>query len=251
MPKMPQHLSTTDHKTQAGEHIYQYRLRVADLDIEISDMVYAMGYETGHHRLPQYYVAKIKDVLRKAEKNADIRVGFRLLPPEPFHLAKTKFSYDGIEFRTGKIIAAQLKQSESVALFAGTAGDYFDRWANQLFDEGDFPGGFVADCAGSEIVERAIDWLEARIADRLRETALGMTNRFSPGYCGWNVEEQHKLFSLLPPDFLGIHLTDSALMVPIKSVSGVIGLGKQVKKAEYPCSICDMKDCYRRRKYHR
>ncbi|MCK7538940.1 MAG: hypothetical protein MZV63_52410 [Marinilabiliales bacterium] len=47
-----------------------------------------------------------------------------------------------------------------------------------------------------------------------------ITNRFSPGYCGWDVAEQHKLFSFFKDNFCGITLTESALMNPVKSVSG-------------------------------
>ena len=41
------------------------------------------------------------------------------------------------------------------------------------------------------------------------------TNRFSPGYCGWHVNEQKLLFSLLPDNVCGITLNSSALMYPI------------------------------------
>jgi hypothetical protein len=44
------------------------------------------------------------------------------------------------------------------------------------------------------------------------------------------VAEQHKLFSLLPPGICGITLSDSALMHPIKSVSGITGIGKHCKQ---------------------
>jgi hypothetical protein len=73
-----------------------------------------------------------------------------------------------------------------------------------------------------------------------------MTNRFSPGYCGWNVKDQFTLFSFFPEKFCGIELTDSALMVPVKSVSGIIGLGENVQKKAYPCDVCTMQNCYRR-----
>jgi hypothetical protein len=36
-------------------------------------------------------------------------------------------------------------------------------------------------------------------------------------------------------------------MIPIKSVSGVIGLGPEVAREEYECKLCDLKDCFQRR----
>lgn len=71
----------------------------------------------------------------------------------------------------------------------------------------------------------------------------GITNRFSPGYCHWNVSDQHKLFSLFDEAPRGVTLTDSALMNPVKSISGVIGICENVKYKDYHCRLCKSKDC--------
>ena len=44
----------------------------------------------------------------------------------------------------------------------------------------------------------------------------------------------------------GVRLTDSSLMVPIKSVSGIIGIGEKVRKLDYTCGLCDSKKCFKR-----
>jgi hypothetical protein len=72
---------------------------------------------------------------------------------------------------------------------------------------------------------------------------LGISDRFSPGYCDWNVSEQHKLFNLLPESFCGIHLSESSLMNPIKSVSGIIGIGENLKQLGYQCYWCNDPNC--------
>lgn len=46
----------------------------------------------------------------------------------------------------------------------------------------------------------------------------------------------------------GVTLTPSSLMIPIKSVSGVIGVGPNVRHLDYTCGLCDLKTCYKRRK---
>jgi hypothetical protein len=88
-----------------------------------------------------------------------------------------------------------------------------------------------------------IDWLAARIEERAAAEGRKITNHYSPGYCGWNVAEQQRLFALLPPGFCGVRLTPSSLMVPIKSISGVIGLGPEVRKRDYECNVCEVEDC--------
>ena len=107
--------------------------------------------------------------------------------------------------------------------------------------------GYIIDAIASEYVEKSSAWLEDRVAEQAMLRRWKITNRHSPGYCDWPVSEQHKLFSLLPERFCGITLTESALMIPIKSLSGIIGLGPDVKRGAFQCSICDLKDCFRRR----
>lgn len=37
-------------------------------------------------------------------------------------------------------------------------------------------------------------------------------------------------------------------MIPIKSVSGIIGTGSAVHKVDYTCGLCTYDACYRRKK---
>ena len=121
-----------------------------------------------------------------------------------------------------------------------------DDWIKQFFINNDPLKGYVADTIGSELVESTADIVETRITEAIKRLDMNCTNRYSPGYCGWDVSEQHKLFSLLPAGFCGVKLTPSALMTPIKSISGIIGIGPLCRKKEYQCSLCDLKDCYKR-----
>jgi cobalamin-dependent methionine synthase I len=73
------------------------------------------------------------------------------------------------------------------------------------------------------------------------------TSRYSPGYCGWHLSEQRKLFRLLGDSPCGIELSDVCLMKPIKSISGIIGVGRNVKEKQYGCRYCEMETCYRKR----
>ncbi|UCE26659.1 MAG: hypothetical protein JSW52_09965, partial [Candidatus Coatesbacteria bacterium] len=71
--------------------------------------------------------------------------------------------------------------------------------------------------------------------------------RYSPGYCGWDISGQKKLFEYLKPNDVGITLRESYLMEPLKSVSGVIVAGPaEIHDFElnYPfCRDCVTKFC--------
>lgn len=165
-------------------------------------------------------------------------------------------------FNMGSIIERQLRGSEAYALFICTAGTEYEAWQQQLKEQGDMVRVFIADALGSVIAEKCADRMEDYLQQSIDKLNWHHTNRFSPGYCGWHVSEQQLLFpafatttSFGQPSFpkeesrtCGVRLTDSSLMVPIKSVSGIIGLGKEVRRLEYTCGLCNMAQCYKRAK---
>lgn len=151
-------------------------------------------------------------------------------------------------FDMGHIITRQLKGTEAYALFIATAGMEFEAWQQQLKQEGDMVRMFIADALGSVIAEHCADQMEQALQTSIDKLGWHHTNRFSPGYCGWHVSQQQLLFPLFNGTTCGVQLTDSSLMVPIKSVSGIIGLGKEVRRLDYTCGLCNLKQCYKRKK---
>jgi hypothetical protein len=162
-------------------------------------------------------------------------------------------------FHPGKIILSQLKGSEALCWFVATLGQEFEHFQHRLMQEGDMVRVYLASELGSMLVERVADRMEEVLQEQLTPKGLHRTNRYSPGYCGWKVSEQPLLFELFRPRGTGytseaapapcgIRLTDSCLMVPIKSVSGVIGIGHDVRRRDYICGLCELKaSCHRGR----
>ena len=151
------------------------------------------------------------------------------------------------EFDMGKIILRQLRGSEAYALFICTSGIEYEAYLQQLKDNGDMVRVFIADALGSVIAEHCADQMEICLQESIDKLGWRHTNRFSPGYCGWHVSQQQLLFPLFGGQACGVCLTESSLMVPIKSVSGIIGLGEKVRKLDYTCGLCDFKQCYKRK----
>lgn len=160
-------------------------------------------------------------------------------------------------FNPGSIITARLNHSEALCFFVATAGERFEQYQQQLMRNGDMVRVYIANEIGSMIAESAADCMEEALQEQLTPKGLHRTNRYSPGYCGWDVCEQTLLFSLFPhgqkdapsalPTPCGIELSESCLMHPIKSVSGVIGIGHEVKRMQYTCDLCRMPTCYKRK----
>ena len=165
---------------------------------------------------------------------------------------RPQFSYFVVnkqpDFEMGNIILRQLRGSEAFALFICTSGLEFEAYQQRLKEQGDMVRVFIADALGSVIAEKCADQMEKALQESIDKLGWMHTNRFSPGYCGWHVSQQQLLFPLFQGHTCGVKLTDSSLMIPIKSVSGIIGLGEKVRKLEYTCGLCDFKQCYKRKK---
>lgn len=155
---------------------------------------------------------------------------------------------DNTAFHVGRIIGKQLSGSTHFACFLATAGKEFHDYQERLKKENDMLNIYIADLIGSEIAERTCDYMEQVLDADIRRSGWRHTNRYSPGYCGWDVAQQKKLFGLFPVGVCGVSLTASHLMLPIKSVSGIIGVGEMVSRKAYTCELCGYRNCYKRKK---
>ena len=120
-------------------------------------------------------------------------------------------------------LAEIFPQAENMALFAVTAGPAVTNRISLLFANHDYPLAAALDAAASLAADQAANWVQERFSTRY-DPDHGVL-RYSPGYCGWHVSGQIKLFAVLAPDSIGISLGESCLMEPLKSVSGVLVAG--------------------------
>jgi hypothetical protein len=121
--------------------------------------------------------------------------------------------------------------ADCLTLFAVTVGKEVCSEISKRFNKNDFAHGSMLDSAASEGTEMTAQAIEDIYRQYLIETGKFKTDsgllRFSPGYCGWHISAQRKLFHALLPEDIGITLNDSFLMQPLKSISGVMIFGKK------------------------
>ncbi len=153
---------------------------------------------------------------------------------------------NGLNLNVGPVISSLLLGASSFAFFIATAGSEFESFMHRINREGDILISFIANAIGSCIAEKTGDIMESDLKAIIGD--MNHTNRFSPGYCDWTLPEQKKIFSLLKDNTCGVTLSNSFLMNPIKSISGVVGIGANVKRKKYGCDFCENKTCYKRKK---
>ena len=218
-----------------------------DLLPGIDALAGVMGYQPG--TAPEPVTDLIAELSEELLTTGEARAEYTTFNHVRLDKVSRTLEVEGVVFNVKPIVFSQLKHAEGVALFICTAGQEVGMRSRQSMREGDLLRGYVYDVLGSEIAEGAAEKMQEALRAAAATTGMSITNRFSPGYCGWDVAEQHKLFSFFPDNYCGITLTDSALMNPVKSVSGIIGIGRNVKYEPYRCRQCDDKNCiYRGRK---
>jgi len=218
-----------------------------DLKVNVSQIENIIGFNEGDDR--EFVKSLIQEILTESEEIANIRAQYVIFSKIRFDKGNKTATVTNTSFDIKNIVYGQISKSESVAFFLCTAGEEIGKRSRKAMYERDLLRGYIYDIVGSEIAEAAADLMQNELKKNAADEGLKITNRYSPGYCGWDVAEQHKLFQLIPYNYCGIKLNESALMNPEKSVSGIIGIGKNVKSNSYGCGICDMKECiYRKTK---
>ncbi len=188
---------------------------------------------------------RVESVIEKAGQVCKSKFGYEVLPAGPS--SSTTIRVGNTEMHTGPVIAQSLSSAEYYAVFVATSGLEYEDWAHVFRSSGDIMDELIVDAVGSEIVESTVSFLKAHLRQKMAQRHMFISNSYSPGYCGWSLQEQKKLFAFLPYKPCDIELNTSCLMRPVKSVSGIIAIGSRVKQRPYGCSVCDSKDCYKKR----
>ena len=148
-----------------------------------------------------------------------------------------------------QVVASLLEQCEKAAVFMVTIGEHLEETAYRLAEEGLIVQATVLDAVGSVAAEEVANFVQSRVKEIANNQGLVISQRFSPGYCDWEISQQRTVFWAVSGDSMGIHLTDGCLMIPRKSISGIIGIGPRYGNVENynPCKTCDKHDCQGRR----
>lgn len=197
---------------------------------------------------------EIQSFLRAADSNDDdpVNVAIREIMPALKENDEINGGYilrkaDNLRLNTGAQIRGYMKGADYLALFVCTAGTIFTGLVNRYNAEGNYLEAFIADAIGSLTVEKAMDKIQAQLELEMQQEGLQISNRYSPGYCNWSVSGQRELFDQMGELPVAVSLTESCLMLPIKSVSGIIGVSATIRKRPYSCRICKDKTCIYRK----
>jgi hypothetical protein len=186
--------------------------------------------------------ARLRALLEDAFEEFDMRAQPRAIAAE-LSRAELEDVLDGFDGPVEETVIGQIyPRGEAFALYVATLGTPLAERIRELFATNDLGRGWMLDAVASSGADRLSDLLSARFERELGqgEASAPRVLPYSPGYCGWTVRGQKKLFARLQPGEIGVTLNDSCLMTPIKSVSGVlVGGEKEIHRFRPDFDFCD------------
>ncbi len=173
------------------------------------------------------------------------------LVEEALHLGKPKGMYaetyidskgkdsisTGLVTFHSRVMRINLDTIYKIYPYIATCGTELEDWADSF---GDILENFWADIIKQTVLATAVRYLKDHVKNKFR---LGKTSVMNPGSLeDWPLREQGKLFALLGDTRgkIGVTLTESFLMLPTKSVSGIIF---PVEKGFENCQLCKREGC--------
>lgn len=191
-------------------------------------------------------VGDVPEIRKNAEKALELlrresapRTLYRVFP-----LNKQDKSYElsgsGI-ILSGESADIMLQGCHSAAIMMCTIGFGFEMELRKA-QARNMAEAVIIDACGSALVEEGCDNAEREIATALPGSFL--TDRFSPGYGDLPLELQGEISRVLNAEkILGVHLNDSLLFYPCKTVSAIIGIAKEKQPARIRgCDYCSMRE---------
>ena len=143
---------------------------------------------------------------------------------------------------SSRVLRVNLEKAHRVFPFVATCGREMKVWADTHTD---MLQRFWADAIMEQALFAAIQELDRRLEERYQPGPLSSMN---PGSLeDWPITQQRALFDLFGDTraHIGVELTESMLMIPAKSVSGVLFPSQEGFVAS--CQLCPREVCPNRR----
>jgi len=217
------------------------------LNIDREKVLRYQGYSKKRIKKPN------QNILRITEE--EINLGYNLFKPQGIYslIKIINFASEGrvnleneLSFRFSKSVINQLKGANHLLVGVVTIGDFLENKVSELFSQGEYPQALALDAVGTVAVEDLSRGVRKLARQEVKEQGLKTSRHFSPGYSGWEVSQQEIVFKSISVDNIGVRLTKGYMMLPQKSLSWAIGVGKEIitpSEEDDNCGNCQSKYC--------
>jgi len=185
-------------------------------------------------------IAMVRGLFETAKNIARPKVLYREAYVE--EVSGTMVRINGFGFES-EVLAANLKNVHRVFAYVTTCGTEVDNWSR---NEKDYVVSLWLDMIKELFLREADAFFRKYIKNTYQLKTLSTINPGSGNKENWHISQQAQLFALIGSvrEEIGVTLTDSFLMVPIKSTSGLL----YASETEFVnCSLCKRENCQGRR----
>ena len=201
------------------------------LKVDRSETLRYLGYKGGY--IPEDVEKMLTECMEKIEEISNIRYVYKV------------FNLDEVTLK-GNDITNHLEGCQKCILMAATIGMETDDYVKKMQVK-DMTRAVMLDACGSSAIENVCNLVEEILREQFEYKGMYVTKRFSPGYGDMPIEQQREMCNLLDAQRkIGIYITDGNMIIPVKSVTAVLGISKTKPKNEASenskCDSCNLKE---------
>jgi len=219
------------------------------LQIDVDMVLRGQGADAGKLRARNARAVAIAErALREGMALLDPRVAYRRLAVRSVRHERVLLEGGGM--LSGPLVVQHLAGAQQVVVAVATIGERLEARISEAMRD-DPPLGLALDGFGTAAVEALAAAACQHLNDLALREELRSTTPLSPGMSGWNIEVgQREIFGLLGDGAAGVQLSPYCLMTPRKSLSMVVGIGKEVRMGGQVCDFCGLRETCRHRKQY-
>mgnify|MGYP004515043493 FL=1 len=213
------------------------------MDKRTLEAVRYLGY--GRHAVDAQTLALIQASFEELDQIAKKRIVYRIFGLKV--MDEERLEIEGLEIAS-KNLAKNMKGCTQVVMLGATLGIEVDMLMKRYSVTELSRTVVLQACAAAMLEEYLNDW-QKELKEEMAEQGYFLRPRFSPGYGDFSILHQKDILRMLDcAKKIGLTMTDSSMLTPTKSVTAVIGLGREeVHCHEEGCESCNKKDCIYRR----
>ncbi|MCF8011109.1 MAG: hypothetical protein K9L17_06530 [Clostridiales bacterium] len=206
-----------------------------NIDIKKEELILMLGGNLDNSKKALKIIEDKWELITTAKKLINPMVLYDLYEIKRIDGSKVYIEDEQLE---SKILSSFIQGADYAAISFLTLGPELENQTDVYMKEGKYIDAYMLDGIGTVCLQKIGNQAYDTIVNQASLMGLKCSSPISPGQAGWNVDEQRKIFNILTPEKLSITLTASNLLMPKKSVSFVLGTGKNLSSTKKACDFC-------------
>ncbi|MGN1166185.1 MAG: Vitamin B12 dependent methionine synthase activation subunit [Lachnospiraceae bacterium] len=213
------------------------------MEERVKEAVRYLGY--GRHDADEKTLNLITDAFSELEAVSEKRMTYRIF--EMSVAEDESIIIENMKIHS-KNLSKNLKGCEQVILLGATLGIKVDLLMKR-YSYTDMARVVVLQACAAAMLEEYLDERQMKLSKEMEKEGFYLRPRFSPGYGDFSILHQKDILSMTDAaKKIGLTMTDSSMLTPVKSVTALIGLSRKKENCHIKgCEACEKRDCKYRR----